>query len=196
MITNCDMCGIPYVPNKTIFYRTTHHYCSRGCYNKTRIPVSKECQECGQKYTLTKEHTSRRWCENCISNTNRRKAIDKVTVGEIKAKHHGDVKMKATTIRSDARARNVKILSDKCWNKNCNYQGDTELCHIKSVRMFDASATLCEINSPTNVVILCRNCHWEFDNGHLLLTDIETARQFETTAHCLAGAPSTFECLS
>jgi hypothetical protein len=29
-----------------------------------------------------------------------------------------------------------------------------------------------EINSPDNVLILCRNCHWEFDHNHLQDDDV------------------------
>lgn len=31
-------------------------------------------------------------------------------------------------------------------------------------------ATISDVNDPSNLVALCKNHHWEFDNGHLSLT--------------------------
>ena len=46
-------------------------------------------------------------------------------------------------------------------------QKHVELCHIKPIHSFSETSTLGEINSENNVVQLCPNCHWEFDNGFL-----------------------------
>ena len=50
---------------------------------------------------------------------------------------------------------------------NCGYYKHVELCHIKPIHSFSETSTLGEINSENNVVQLCPNCHWEFDNGFL-----------------------------
>ena len=34
---------------------------------------------------------------------------------------------------------------------------------------FDKDTTLNEINDINNLMALCRNCHWEFDNGLISL---------------------------
>lgn len=52
---------------------------------------------------------------------------------------------------------------------NCGYNKHVELCHIKPITSFDPSATIREVNALSNVVQLCPNCHWEFDNGLLNL---------------------------
>jgi len=54
----------------------------------------------------------------------------------------------------------------------CGYSKHIEFCHIKSISDFDDNTTLREINSEHNVVILCPNCHWEFDNNIIQLSDI------------------------
>lgn len=53
--------------------------------------------------------------------------------------------------------------------KNCGYSKYVEMCHIRPVSSFSADALWGEINEPTNLVLLCRNCHWEFDHGELEL---------------------------
>jgi len=58
---------------------------------------------------------------------------------------------------------------------SCGYDKHIEICHIKSISSFDKNVTLNEINDPSNLVLLCPNCHWEFDNG---LLDIDL-KKFE-----------------
>lgn len=55
--------------------------------------------------------------------------------------------------------------------KVCGYTNHVEVCHIKSVKDFDNDATIAEINCINNLVYLCPNHHWEFDNGVLILRD-------------------------
>ena len=42
-------------------------------------------------------------------------------------------------------------------------------CHIKPLADFPDMATTAEINHPDNLLWLCRNHHWEFDHGLLVL---------------------------
>ena len=47
----------------------------------------------------------------------------------------------------------------------CGYDKHIEIAHIKSVAEFDDSVTIAEINSIDNLIALCPNHHWEYDNG-------------------------------
>ena len=47
----------------------------------------------------------------------------------------------------------------------CGYTNHVEVAHIKSVSDFDDSALISEINSIDNLIGLCPNHHWEYDNG-------------------------------
>lgn len=47
----------------------------------------------------------------------------------------------------------------------CGYDKHIEVAHIKAVSDFDDTATIREINSITNLIGLCPNHHWEYDNG-------------------------------
>lgn len=49
----------------------------------------------------------------------------------------------------------------------CGYQNHVEVAHIKAVSDFDNNATIREINSIDNLIGLCPNHHWEYDNGIL-----------------------------
>ena len=49
----------------------------------------------------------------------------------------------------------------------CGYDKHVEIAHIKAVSEFDDSALLTEINNSDNLIALCPNHHWEFDNGIL-----------------------------
>ena len=51
----------------------------------------------------------------------------------------------------------------------CGYNTHVEVCHIKSVSSFSDDTLITEINSIDNLVGLCPNHHWEFDNGKIKL---------------------------
>lgn len=53
--------------------------------------------------------------------------------------------------------------------KICGYSLHVELAHIKSISSFPENALLNEINQKENLIFLCRNHHWETENGHLSL---------------------------
>ncbi len=53
--------------------------------------------------------------------------------------------------------------------QNCGYKKHVELCHIKPIKEWSENSLLIEINSDKNIIGLCPNCHWEFDNGILKL---------------------------
>ena len=49
----------------------------------------------------------------------------------------------------------------------CGYSNHVEVCHIKSVSSFGDNDKIRDINSIENLVGLCPNHHWEFDNGKI-----------------------------
>ena len=51
----------------------------------------------------------------------------------------------------------------------CKYSNHVECCHIKSVSDFPDTSLISEINSIDNLIWLCPNHHWEFDNNLLKL---------------------------
>lgn len=47
--------------------------------------------------------------------------------------------------------------------KNVGYSKYVELAHVKAISSFPETATLGEINDPSNIFVLCPNCHRELD---------------------------------
>lgn len=65
-------------------------------------------------------------------------------------------------IRSRARQMARKLGLNTC--AHCGYNKHVEIAHIKSIKDFDLDAKISEINHINNIIPLCPNCHWEFDN--------------------------------
>jgi len=65
-------------------------------------------------------------------------------------------------VRSFARSW-LKHLALECCRK-CGYDKHVELAHIRAVSDFQDHELLRDVNSEDNVIPLCPNCHWEFDN--------------------------------
>lgn len=55
---------------------------------------------------------------------------------------------------------------------NCGYKKHYEVAHIKAISTFDDNTPISVINDIENLMALCPNCHWEYDNGILALADI------------------------
>lgn len=135
-------------------------FCSRSCSavnsNKTspKRSIEGNCDRCHRP--ISKRN---KFCKKCFEEG----LLGDLTLGEaIYTKHH---KSSAYALVR-ARARKV-CTSSSC--KNCGYEKHTEVCHIKSIGDFSLDTKLSEINSLDNLVRLCPNCHWEFDNGRLRL---------------------------
>lgn len=48
--------------------------------------------------------------------------------------------------------------------QKCGYGKHTEVCHIKAIADFPITTKIAVVNHPSNLMRLCRNCHWEFDH--------------------------------
>ena len=46
----------------------------------------------------------------------------------------------------------------------CGYSNHVQVCHVKPVHEFEDDVPLSEINALHNLMLLCPNCHWEFDH--------------------------------
>ena len=86
----------------------------------------------------------------------------------LKGKHPS---WKNAHIRSLARYWNKELAQFPC--QHCGYSKHVEFAHIKGIATFPETTTIGEVNDPSNILILCRNCHWEFDHKILLANDIQ-----------------------
>ena len=136
-------------------------FCSRSCsakYNNThRTKKQYTCQQCGmiigEGY---RKFGERKYCDKCGPNY-----IDwsTITIGELKAKRlyqfHSRIRQLAQKVCSNR--------SHTC--ARCGYNKHVEVCHIKPIKDFNDDTLVSIINNEHNLIELCPNCHWEFDNG-------------------------------
>jgi predicted restriction endonuclease len=80
----------------------------------------------------------------------------------------GDKISFATYVRKDSR-RIYKESGKEYKCSICGYDTHVEIAHIKAVADFNNEALLEEINSIDNLIALCPNHHWEYDNQKLKL---------------------------
>lgn len=102
--------------------------------------------------------------------------IGSKTKGEIFSSHKN-----WQSARSDIRKDASRIFNnsgkDKCC-AICGYNKTIQVAHIKAVSEFDNSTLIKDINCINNLVPLCPNHHWEFDNGLLSEEDLRKIQDF------------------
>lgn len=156
----CKTCGKD-TPN--------HYFCSRSCaatFNNKRSPKRKKtqtCKTCGTPISRDRTYCLPCWNQSVVTRTSN------LTIGEYQSRPSVADKhpsWRNAHIREFAR-RWHKDKTQAC--QVCGYSKHVEIAHIRPLASFDQSAKLSEVNSPNNVVGLCPNCHWEFDNGWLVV---------------------------
>lgn len=136
-------------------------FCCCSCsvsYNNVKFPKRKpehQCIECGAAIL-----SGRKYCNKCKNYSS-----DITLETAIYTRHHKSSAFALVRTRARALAKRLK------WKKChvCGYSKHVEICHRKAISEFPLSALLSEINDPRNLVALCPNCHWEFDNNLLTL---------------------------
>lgn len=82
-----------------------------------------------------------------------------------------------TQIRKDAE-KTFRRLDGNCECCICGYKKYVEVAHVKSVASFDNDVLIEEINDIRNLVPLCPNHHWEFDNKKMSDEDREKIEKY------------------
>jgi len=147
-------------------------FCTRSCaarFNNTAFPKKKkqphQCKKC-----LVPLELPRIVCNECLT-TGTKKTRDGVRVpyafvtkGDILT----DDTQRFRRIRESARQVALEHGKLKACQE-CGYSLHVEACHVTPIKDFPDDTLLSDLNSPSNLVGLCRNHHWEFDHGHLTL---------------------------
>lgn len=172
---NCSYCQAEIFKEESEIKKslTGQVYCNCSCAAKNnnkgrrRHGKDKACKNCSEKIERRKTYCSKK----CMNEFLGYKTLPETTLKELQErlslidKHPS---WKNSYIRNNNRIVNKELLKQECFN--CGYSLHVELCHIKAIKDFDEDATLEEINGKGNIIQLCRNCHWEFDNGYLALS--------------------------
>lgn len=167
--TSCTNCQKeifrPKIENKKYFCTTS---CGAIYINKNRIrkppkqlPLCKAC-----KVNTVSRHT-KTVCDNCFSPIKNLSMDTLISELQYLA---SEKQNKNTLIRYHARLV-TELWPKKCFS--CGYDKHVETCHIKSIGKFQPNQTIGEVNNTTNLVLLCPNCHWEFDHNQLSLDQIK-----------------------
>lgn len=165
----------------------TNKYCGTSCQNSHRGQKAlekynsspKKCKNCSA--TLNYFQRLNDFCSHscaAILNNQQRigqkkektvspKVIKKDVIGTITKKELFSLRSNWQSARSaiQKRARKEFFKSNKKECTICGYTNHVEVAHIKAVSQFSDNSTIDEINHISNLIGLCPNHHWEFDNG-------------------------------
>ena len=156
-------------------------YCSSSCsaqvtgklYPKRKL--TKKCTKCLEKVVKSYKN---RLCEDCsiqYENNKSQKYKDRTLEFYYQ-------KESLKNLHKSSKSAHIRALA-RSWFKHltllpcavCNYTKHVEICHIKPIKTFSETSLLGEVNSPKNIIQLCPNCHWEFDNGYITKKTIKEA---------------------
>lgn len=142
-------------------------YCCRSCsatITGKLFPKRKIQRKCINCEKLAKHHRTK-YCEDHLNEYKKSHKYKNTTVGEyrnklsVKNKHPSWIN---AHVRNFARTWLKHLTKLPC--AKCGYNKHVELAHIKPVSSYSDNTLLSTINSENNVIQLCPNCHWEFDN--------------------------------
>lgn len=180
-MNNCTTCDV---------LTSNPKFCSKSCAakfnNKTpKRKITRLCTRCDQtvlsyRHSLCGDH----W-EFYKKNQYQNK-----TIGEYREKLSVKGKPGSWThvhIRSFARSWHKDLASSPC--AHCGYSKHVEIAHIRAVTSFPDTALLSEVNALSNLLPLCPNCHWEFDN--LPRSELITTTLLNDVSHQQQGDDST-----
>lgn len=168
----CATCGeiIRVKPTQKIFQARRKKFCNRSCSassNNRKFPKRPRRPEvpCSGCHKPLRSKSGR--CNRCRIDHMIEKSGDH-TRGDLSARRASYISAR-NTIRAHA-VKAYRRSGKPTYCASCGYATYTEVCHIRPVSDFPDDATLSEINHPDNLIALCPNHHWEFDNGVLSLT--------------------------
>lgn len=157
---------------------TNPKFCSRSCaaiFNNRNSPprnppTEKFCIRCERSLGVfangSKPGGWSRICDDCKIRKPRNIDWDLETKESLRGMGNSNFGGRFPYIRTLSRKKYIKSgKSMQCYV--CKYDLHVDVCHIKDVKEFPDDALIKDINHIDNLVALCKNHHWEFDNGHL-----------------------------
>ena len=169
---------------------TNPRYCSRSCAaTRNNLLYPKRHWVCRRCPSVSRPTPNARLCADCLAQKDRdaHKSLLR-TVAEVKQRWRTSMRPWTDAVRSSARS----LYSARSNCSACGYDKHVEVCHRRAIVDFPDTALVSEINDPTNILILCPNCHWEFDHGVLELTvglePTSCALQMRGTTNCATSA--------
>ncbi len=166
--TNCDK---QFLRAKS-HCRSENLFCSASCSaiysNKNRDKSSYRKLEGKCQICQTEIRAAYTYCNKCFLSKQKTESNDNKTLSDLiySSGHRSNA---YTKIRMRARYMAKKHGWNTC--KMCGYSKHVEVAHIKPIGSFDLNTLVSVINDLNNLCPLCPNCHWEFDNGLIQISD-------------------------
>jgi len=170
----CEWCGEIILPTNSqrIAEVRLKRFCNRSCAAKFNNNIENRGQ---RKYKPRKKY----YCIHCGEETiNHRKTCDdcnpniidwsQITKKSFREKFPGASNFHGRIRDLSRRVYKNSQKPKKCYN--CGYNKVYQVCHIKPVSKFDENTSVTVINDIENLIALCPNCHWEFDQGILKIS--------------------------
>ncbi len=151
-------------------------YCNHKCYSSNQTNRKREtcrrefkhknCKNCDEEFIVKKRtidrFQQRLFCDTCRHLS--KSSIHKLTKKDLFAKNK-NWQSARSSLQKNAKSAFRKTTSPAiCYI--CGYDNHVEISHIKPVSQFHHDTLISEINDTSNLVALCPNHHWEFDNGY------------------------------
>lgn len=171
----CINCNKQFEKTNAQIKKHNNNFCSQNCaaeINNKLFPKKKKkqffvCFKC--KNNTSKKY--RRLCANCKASSASKPLDQNQTLAQIR---NARKYQKSSQVRNSVRKKYEALnLPNKCYRKGCDYVAHIDVCHIKAIKDFDPSTPLHIVNNFENLITLCKNHHWEFDNGKLTIDDLE-----------------------
>lgn len=146
--------------------------CSNSYNNKktVRPKKSKKCKYCDN--LIYGRITNQQCCSICTTKSKKLRSIEhcknvqNITLKELRKKYTtGDYHAKIRGWSRQVYSNNDGIVQCKI----CGYRLHCDVCHIKPIAKFSDDTLVTKVNDFSNLVCLCPNHHWEFDNGIIIL---------------------------
>ena len=159
----CEECEIEFV---TPYER--QRFCNRSCSNKgvhrrTKKEVICFYAECSNVV----DYYTHKFCRECKDlGRHRHKQFNGRLPSETTLEEYCPRKGANAydSVRANARTSVKQEIADGASCAHCSYSKHVEVCHIKPIALYDRSTTIDVINARENLILLCPNCHWEFDH--------------------------------
>jgi len=160
--TRCLQCS-----NLTINPKFCNQSCAAKFNNKfkTKRKLKNTCVLC-----QTGIHKKSKFCKTCKTNDE----MFKTNAASRRVEIPSDLTLKEAMYKNSQRSSShalirtrARALCHKLYSacKFCGYNKHIEIAHIKPISSFPDDTPLSIINSLSNLLPLCPNCHWEFDRG-------------------------------
>lgn len=143
-------------------------FCNKSCaaiFNNKIAPKRKKTKKCRHCEALIESKLT--FCHSCAKQGRHLKSgkpLGERTLGE-------ELDRRGNKINDANRYCNIRKHAHTCSKQlkrvcaYCGYDKHVEFAHKKAISDFPNEAKIKEINSLDNLIFLCPNHHWEFDNN-------------------------------